>query len=424
MFWYLYPTLEVATVEFHEKWVKEFLPKGEFKNHPKYGWTEEYRAKKIHCIRFNSGVTVYFRSYAQDSEDLQTASLFAIFCDEELPIELYPELNARISAASIRGYWHMCFTATIGQEQWRLTMEERGTKHELFKKAFKLQVSLYDCKKYMDGKPSPWTDEIIQETVDACATDAEVQRRVWGKFVLDEGLMFSSFSKKGNVTKSHALPKNWTIWTGIDYGSGGKTGHPASIVFLGVSPDFTQGRVFKAWRGDKIETTAGDILDQYTRMKGKMKPVGEFYDHQHRDLYTVAQRRKPAIPLQKAEKGQDVGISTMNTLFKLEMLKIYEDDQDTEIPKLVQELMAVRTETPKPKRKDDLCDALRFAVAKVPWNYAAKKAKKVVDDSNLTEREREWNRQKEARGGVDLLEAEIDLANEAFDYEGDFGGLE
>jgi hypothetical protein len=102
-FWYFYPTFDVATSEFHEKWKKEFLPRGEWKDHPVYGWKEEIRNKQIYAIYFNSGVTVYFKSYEQKAENLQTASVYAMFCDEEVPEDLYPEIVSRISAATIRG---------------------------------------------------------------------------------------------------------------------------------------------------------------------------------------------------------------------------------------------------------------------------------------------------------------------------------
>lgn len=422
-FWYLYPSLEVCTAEWFEKWVKEFMPKGEMKDDPKYGWTAEFKQKKIHAVHFNSGVTVYFRSYEQAVSNLQTSSVFAIFCDEELPVELYSELNARISAASIRGYWHMCFTATLGQEMWRLCMEERGTKHETFKNALKIQVSLYDCKVYMDGSEGPWTDEMIQETIDACSTDAEVQRRVFGKFVIDTDKQYPSFSRKENLVEEHKLPKSWLIYTGVDIGSGGGSGHPAGIIFVGVKPDFTAGRVFLGWRGDKIATTAGDILDHYMILKAAMKPVGEFYDHQSRDFYAIAQGRRPAVPFQKAEKGQETGRVLLNTLFKNGMLKIYETP---ELMKLVLELEGLKNDVNKSHAKDDLIDALRFAVAKVPWDFSAavKKKKGRPEAEPKTEREKAWAEQKEKKGGIDLIEAEIDLANEVFDYgmDDEFGG--
>lgn len=425
-FWYVYPSLDVATTEFEEKWVKEFLPRGPCKEAGRYAWKAVYRQGKIHAIEFESGVTVYFKSYEQSGINLQTSSVFALFCDEEMPVELYPEFNARISSANVRGYFHMVFTATLGQEMWRLTIEEKG-QAELFKNAAKWQISLWDCKKYKDGTDSAWTDEYIAEVVAGCANDAEVQRRCYGRFVIDVDRKYPSFTRKGNLVKGHPLPKSWLIYTGVDIGSGGAGGHPGAIAFVGVNPEFTMGRVFKGWRGDGITTTAGSILEMYLQMRDKMKPVGQFYDWQSRDFRTIADSRH--VPFQMADKGQDSGAALLNSLFKLEMLKVYEDEP--ELMKLVLELEALKSSTPKSKAKDDFIDALRFAVTKIPWDFKAayKKAGLLKKEKVYhSDRERYWAHRKDEkkRAGLDLIESEIDLANEAYDYGGgsdDNGGL-
>ena len=139
-FWYLYPTREVASIEFETKWKPDFLPKDKFKNHPIYGWREEKKSRgEIFAIHFNSGVSVYFKTYAQDSQHLQSATVDYIATDEELPDFLYDELNFRRNATD--GYFSMVFTATIGQELWRRTMEPKAGEEETFPTAWKKQVS-------------------------------------------------------------------------------------------------------------------------------------------------------------------------------------------------------------------------------------------------------------------------------------------
>lgn len=424
-FWYVYPSLDVATVEFNEKWVKEVLPRGEQKEKGKYAWTHKMRAGKIDSIIFASGVTVYFKSYEQDDTNVQTTSVFALFLDEECPAEVYPEFNARTMSATIKGYVHAAFTATLGQEFWRLAMEEKG-KAETFKTAWKKQVSLFDCMKYTDGSKSAWTEEYIQQVIDGCGSEAEVQRRVYGRFVVDEGRRFPGFSRSVNYVTGHPVPKSWLIYAGVDIGSGGISGHPGAIVFVAVNPEFTQGRIFRGWRGDKIQTTSGDILDKFVELKGKLRCVGMYYDSQARDFRTLADSR--GIPFQMADKSQDSGYNLLNTLYKLGVLKIYDDDP--ELLKLVLEHENLKVTTGKSHAKDDFSDAARFAVTKIPWDFKAiykvagapKKEKQFK-----TQRERDWHEMKEQRkrSGVDLLEAECDLANEAMDYGADFddGGI-
>jgi phage terminase large subunit-like protein len=416
-FWYFYPSKEVATVEFDEKWEKEFLPKPEFKNHPIYGWDVVRKQGFVHSIKFNSGVTVYFKSYEQGLEKLQTATVYAIFCDEELPEELYDELQTRRNA--VDGLFSMVFTATLGQEIWRATMEEKG-QHEKFPTAFKRQVSMYQCLHYMDGSPSHWTVERIKEIEANCKDESEVQRRVHGRFVVDKDRKYISFARAKNVKPGHKLPKNWLVYVGVDVGSGGAA-HPAAICFVAVNPEFTQGRVFKAWRGDGVNTTAGDILDKFLEMRGSMKPVGQYYDHQSRDFFTVSSRR--GIPFNPADKNRDSGEQILNTLFRNEMLEIYDDP---ELKKLVIELENLKSSTPKPSAKDDLIDALRFAVTRIPWDFGClngvKKPKKDPNE-NLSDRERERRGLlKEKREMEDLFELEVDIANEAMNFFDEAGG--
>lgn len=436
-FWYFYPDKGVGTIEYKEKWVKEWMPlgpndvdedgnadwhkiikEGAWHDHPIYGWKPTFKAGMIESIQFNSGVTVYFKSYEQGATALQTASVYAVFCDEELPEELLSELQARCFSPAINGYFHLVFTATIGQEIWRATMEEKG-KHEKFVGAFKRQISMFECLLYMDGSPSPWTKEKIEEIIRNCKDESEVQRRVYGRFVIDKDRKYVSFQRSKNVKPEHKLPKNWLIYAGVDIGSGG-TAHPAAICFVGVSPDFTKGRVFKGWRGDGNITDASDILDKFLELRGKMKCVGQYYDHQSKDFFTVASRRK--IPFMKADKGRESGEGLLNTLFKNDILAIYDTP---ELLKLARELETLKSSTPKPTAKDDFIDSLRFAVTQIPWDFSVlnKKAVKAKDPyANMSEREKERRGLgKKDDSGADLIMAEIDLANESYDYGLDEG---
>ena len=363
-FWYLYPTKEVGTIEFKTKW-SLFLPQGEYKNHAQYGWHVEMDSKKVVAIHFNSGVSVYFKTYAQNVMDLQTGTCFAMFCDEELPVDLLPELQARLNATD--GYFHLVFTATLGQEHWRRCMEERGGELETHRGALKLNASLFDCMEFDDGTPSHWTDDKIQRAIAKCPSKAEVQRRIYGRFVIGDGLKYSAFDPEKNSTTETALPKGWFVYGGVDIGSGGQKGHPGAIVFVGVSPDYKQGRVFCAWRGDGIDTTPTDILLKYRELRGTRRPIAQYYDWASKDFFNVASRLGESfIP---AEKNHEIGEGILNTLFRHRMLTIVRGDP--EIEKLVTELSTILKTTPKNKAIDDLADALRYTVCGIPWDYAA-----------------------------------------------------
>lgn len=384
-FWYLYPTKEVATIEFTQKWVPEFMPRGKFKEDPVYGWRAEFRNKNIFAIHFFSGVSVYFKSYGMDEADLQTGTVWALFLDEELPEHLYSELNMRVHAT--RGYYHNVFTATLGCEMWRETMEPTNQEKERFPDAFKIRVSMYDCLQYEDGSLGPITEKEIVHAINSCKSDAEVQRRIFGRFVLAEGLKYPAFDRNRNVSDPVDIPRGWHVYAGVDIGSGGDKAHPAAIVFVVVNPDFSKGYAFRGWRGDGISTTASDILMKYLDMRGDIIPVGQYYDWQSKDFFNIASRM--GVPFIPAEKSHDIGEQILNVLFRNSMLIIYDIP---ELKPLCTELCNLQKDTPKTKAKDDYCDALRYAVTKIPWNWSVINSEKVIEvrnDKSEAQRRRE-----------------------------------
>lgn len=352
VFWYLYPSGPVATVEFEKKW-SQFLPTNGFKDDPYYGWRHVIKNKEIHAIHFNSGVSIYFKTYSQDVMDLQSTTVDAIWCDEELPVEKYDELMVRL--ISTNGYFSMVFTATLGQEFWRLCMEPEPFEEELLPQAWKKIVSMYDCRTYEDGTPSHWTSEKIELAKARCKNDKEIARRIYGKFVKDDfGRKYEQFSVKDHLKHPYPIPKDWLIYAGVDIGSGGKENHPAAVCFVAVRPDYRMGRVFLGWRGDHIETTAGDVMNKFIELRESsgLSLTAQYYDWGSKDFGTIAQRI--GEPFIKAEKSHDIGEEVINVLFKNNMLFIHDTD---ELQKLCSELISLRKETNKNKAKDDFCFA-------------------------------------------------------------------
>lgn len=384
MFWYLYPDGKTATSEFENKWIPEFLPKGVLKDHSKYGWKAKYRQGQIYELRFNSGVVIQFRYYSQGLTNLQAGSVHAIFCDEELPFNLFGELRLRLIAND--GYFHLVCTPTLGQEEWARVLERNylGTDEELLKEnevdIFKTQVSMYDCLNYADGTPSHITIERIKE-VEGTLTDREIQVRVYGRFMMEEGLKYSSFDKDSNVVRYHPLPfDKWDYYCGIDWGGGGAS-HPSGMVVVAVNKKFTKARVVWAWISKGEETTAGDVLDKYRyTVLRKFKITRCFYDFSCKDLGTLATRA--GVSMEKADKSHDIGVPLINTLFKTKALKIMNQPEftgDTEY--LISELMHLLAKTAKRNANDTLADGLRYAISRLMF------AMEIIKKSNNDDEE-------------------------------------
>lgn len=383
-FWYLYPTSEVATIEFEKKWM-QFLPKGRFKDDPVYGWTADITKKDgIKAIHFKSGVSVYFKAYAQNAMALQTGTVDAMFCDEELPEDLYEELMFRLSASD--GYFHMVFTATMGQDFWRRCMEPEEFEIEALPDAWKRSVSIYDAQRYEDGSPSHWTDEKIAVVKNRCRNHKEILKRVFGRFVRDDqGRKYEQFDVKRHIKPRTKIPGDWSIYAGVDPGTGGTRNHPGAVCFVALSPDYSRGRIIAGWRGDGIETTAGDIYQKYKELAAEIErnfglPVTQcFYDWSSKDFHIIQMRDGGAF--QPADKSHERGEQIINVLFKNDMMVL---EDDPELHKLATELISLRKETPKNKAKDDFSDAFRYAVTRAPWDFSKISSKEIQDpDSPL-----------------------------------------
>lgn len=363
-FWYFYPTNETATTEFEKKWLPELMPRGEMKNHELYGWEVEYAGGFVSAIHFRSGVTIYFKAYSQRLINLQASTVHMISGDEEMPEEFVDELLARLSATG--GYFNLAFTATQGLQLWFRAMECIGTPEEAFPQANKQCVSLYDCQVYEDGSPGHWSIERIKEREASCTSQAEILRRVHGRFVRDEGRKFANFSPDRNLSEITPVPADWRWYGGVDIGSGGKGRSAGAVIFIVVDPEATKGRVVRSWRGDHQETTAADILNKFKELRGRDPITQACYDYQSREFALIAARSgEPFIP---ADKARDAGAKIVNLLFQANALMI--DNGAGDNAKLVTELMSVPVGAKNNKFQDDLSDTLRYVVAMIPWNFA------------------------------------------------------
>jgi hypothetical protein len=365
-FWYMYPSSDIMLAEWKTKW-EQFMPKGSYQDHPTYGWRELKEKGEFKGIEFNSGVIVYWKYYSQLAINLQSGTIAAVFSDEEMPEELYDEVQARM--ISTEGYFHMVFTATLNQLFWQMAMEARG-EHEKFPSAFKQTISMYDCLRYMDGSPGAYTEEKIAVVKAKCKSDAEIQRRVYGRFVAETGRKYPQFSPKRHFILPHYIPPDWYRYSAVDIGSGKiKGAHPPAICFAAVRPDYRKGVIYRVWRGGDGELfTAGDIFQKYLELRGRENIIEQYYDWQAKDFKTIAARAgETFLP---ANKSHDDGEMIVNALFKNDMLHLFLEDHDTEMPKLGQELLSVMRDTDKKHAKDDLADALRYSLSSVPWDWS------------------------------------------------------
>ena len=391
-------------------------------DHPELGWKHFNRGKDIDCIVFVCGTIIRFKTYMQDSSTLQAGSCDLLVCDEEVPIDVLPELQMRVQATD--GYLLFVFTATLGQTFWRKVVEERSE----WTDAKVWQVSLYDSQYFEDGTPSHWTTQRIKQAINNCTTEAQVQRRIFGKFVRDEGLRFEVWDRNRNTIEYETLSPEWKFYVGADYGSGGTGGgHPSAIIITAVNSAMTEARVVGAWRGDKISTTAEDVVNKLREMVAYIKDdnlIWIRYDYSASDIGTIA-LRKGMAKVEKADKSRDAGLATIQSLLKNGALKVcvYNDkamkagiaDQLMQTGKLMEEFENLGVDDAKTIAVDDLCDALRYSINGVQFDWETIGAVKVNLASEVEQSEVDLRRERGyAKDFIDedLVETEIAYWNE------------
>lgn len=414
IFWYFYPSVKTLEQEVKTKWIAEQLPRGEYKDHPTYGWKLVIKNKEYHAIEFNSGCILYFKTYNQDIEDLQAGTVAAAWLDEECEVPMYNEIIARLFCTD--GFLHMVFTATKGQRFWRDVIEGRGANEKL-PSAFKRQLTMFDCQKYEDGTPSIWDTNKIRAIIDKCKSKAEILRRVYGKFVKDDSIKYPGFDIERNYVpypimldgkEFTGVPRGWLIYSGLDWGSGldpevRQKNHKTAYSFVSVSPDFKKLRLFKCRRIDDMQTTAGDALREYINDRGKLQCVIQSYDWACKDFGIIAERsNEQFVP---AQKNHEIGEEQLNTLFKTGMLKIYRSD---EADKLVDELLTCTNVTPKNQQEDDLIDSLRYAITQIPIDYDSIKREEIEAQENAIKKSSN-DRQPEGRPTNDRTSTKDDF---------------
>ncbi len=392
-FWYLYPDGATATSEFETKWV-DFMPRGVYQDHKTFGWRIVRGEKRVvDYIEFASGVRIVFKYYTQQVKNLQAGTAHAIFCDEELPEELFPELQARLFATN--GYFHMVFTATLNQDFWKLAIEGSG-EIEKFPDAFKQQVSMRDCITYRSGKPGAFTEERIREIEAGCKNEQERLRRVDGRFITELGRKYAQYDATRHLKPAFPIPGDWKKYVAVDLGGGG-TSHPPAVAFVAVRPDHRFGVVYKGWKGDDGPNyTNGDVFNKFLDLRGNDLCVLQKFDQQAKDFGTIATRAGETF--QASDKSHERGEDVINTLFKNDMLVIFDTP---ELQKLGTELSSLMKSTPKKKAKDDFADAMRYAVVDIPWDWSALKGE-VTEDQRKTEEVRPYT--DEERVAMELAE--------------------
>jgi phage terminase large subunit-like protein len=291
-------------------------------------------------IRLKNGSRIVFKSYDQGRERWQGASVYAVWLDEECNQEMFTEAMAR--TIDCGGKIILTMTPLKGLT-WAYTRIYQAP-NQPGDDIRHWTITLFENKYIPDEERSRM---FILYTAD------EMDRRMYGRFMMVEGAVWKEYNPTRHVITPFDIPESWPRLGGIDFGYE----HPFVCLWAAKDPaDDTIYFYREYWKqGTLFMDHARYILAQ------EEHPIRVFVaDH---DAQGCGELESHGVVTQPAEKNVELGIQTVNRLFKQDKIKIFATLKQT-LSECAQYHYRPGTEQPD-KKQDDTQDTLRYIVMHV-----------------------------------------------------------
>lgn len=170
----------------------------------------------ISQIEFTNGSVITLKSYEKGETALQSASVHAVFCDEQVPWETYQELRQRIS--DIQGHMYFAFTPLIPSKELQEYIEYQP---KLGEKCDQAEMSVVKITRYDNPVFADMTDEIRQ--AEASMSGNQAATRIYGDWLLYSGRLIPHFNDKC-IVESFTIPVDWRRALVVDPATTGEAG--------------------------------------------------------------------------------------------------------------------------------------------------------------------------------------------------------
>lgn len=290
---------------------KSLLPAKFLKNG---SWEDSY-SKQFRTLTLTNDSTVEFMSYEQDTEKFAGTSRHFVHYDEEPPLHVFNECNARL--VDTNGSWWISMTPVEGLTWTYEKIYELGKKPE---------SNVYVVEADMLDNPhiTPEAAEAYLSGLD----DDERKAREHGTYVQLGGLVYKTFNEETHVIEPQIPPKDWRWYMSLDHGFN----NPTAVLWHAVSPEnriITFAEIYeREWTMDMV---AAEI-------KRKEASFGKQADFRVAD---------PAIAQRSAHAGTSIQTEyAMRGIY----LALANNDVETGVAK-VQNYLKINPETGKPFRQ-------------------------------------------------------------------------
>lgn len=213
--------------------------------------TRQSNVKSVfeHCqVRHVSGgiSTIGSKTFEQGREKVQGASLDFVWPDEEVPMDIYGELVARVQDRD--GFIMPTFTPLLGMTNLVQLYFDNPDKNP---RRTYVNMTLHDCigGVWPDGTPwagEEWKGHYTKERVDQIVADypaRERKTRVLGIPMMGEGLVFPVDHDEYTISPIQ-IPRWWPRICGLDFG----VDHPTAASWLAYDRDADTVYLYKTYR--------------------------------------------------------------------------------------------------------------------------------------------------------------------------------
>lgn len=182
-------------------------------------WEDSYN-KELRTLNFANDSFIEFMSYDQDTDKFAGTSRHFVHYDEEPPLHVFNECNARL--VDTKGSWWLTMTPVEGMSWIYDTIYVPGTEDP------NSGIDVIE----VDMQENPHLDpEAIEDFLSSLSKE-EREAREKGKFVQLGGRVYKDFSEEFHTIEPIIPPKDWQWFVSMDHGFN----NPTAFLWHAVSP--------------------------------------------------------------------------------------------------------------------------------------------------------------------------------------------
>ena len=338
----------------------------------------------IKRFRFKNGSICTIFSHDQDLAVFESTNISGAFFDEPPPRNIYVAVYRGLRA---NPDWFICIAATPLSDPWMYEQIYIPGSTGANKDIEIFEGSTYENKHI----PTSWIESFRNSL-----TEDEIKTRIYGKFGMLQGRVFSQFKLEDHVIPEQIWPADWPVYLAVDP----HPKKPHALLAIGVTPDDNYVAIDEHFETGEISELAETIKKwekKYLVDSTIIDNSGSSLDWTRQSAVQIlADNGILVTPVRRSDKDVSGGINRIKQL-----LKGTKDRQGNWTPQLkvmanckglIREFSLYTWAVPKnPERgdaekvvktNDELLDCLRYIVNRTPQYQNELEFSSYIDNKN------------------------------------------